>query len=177
MGSSRYYPYPSTRAQFLHRGNSGYLWVWGKLTTWLPMTIRLTSTHWTFCQMQHNTWKGNLSSGRSNGPRRISVCRWQTNGQWKCSHSIFPTELWLTQDLYNALADRCLHFKASFGPTYQGWPICGQDVDDIGFAASKDTDPIGNIRAVFDCIRTAGSKLTAKSAIWSHKSWVRREDQ
>ena len=68
-------------------------------------------------------------------------------------------------------------FKASLGPTYQDWPTCGQDVDDIGFAASKDTDPTGNIRAVFDCIRTAGLKLTAKSAIWSHKSWVRREDQ
>ena len=37
---------------------------------------------------------------------------------------------------------------------------CAQYVDDIGIAANKATDLTRNIRAVFECIRQAGLKLT-----------------
>ena len=37
---------------------------------------------------------------------------------------------------------------------------CAQYVDDIGIAAKKATDLTRNIRAVFQCIRNAGLKLT-----------------
>ena len=37
---------------------------------------------------------------------------------------------------------------------------CAQYVDDIGIAANSVTQLIRNIRAVFECIRQAGLKLT-----------------
>ena len=39
---------------------------------------------------------------------------------------------------------------------------CAQYVDDIGIAANNATDLTRNIRAVFQCIRNAGLKLTIK---------------
>ena len=42
---------------------------------------------------------------------------------------------------------------------------CAQYVDDIGIAANSVTQLIRNIRAVFECIRQAGLKLTIKNAI------------
>ena len=39
---------------------------------------------------------------------------------------------------------------------------CSQCVDDIGIAANNDTDLTRNIRAVFNCIRQAGLKLTVE---------------
>ena len=37
---------------------------------------------------------------------------------------------------------------------------CAQYVDDIGSAANNSTQLINNLRAIFECIRTAGLKLT-----------------
>ena len=39
---------------------------------------------------------------------------------------------------------------------------CAQYVDDIGIAANNATDPTRNIRAVFNCIRQTGLKLTVE---------------
>ena len=42
---------------------------------------------------------------------------------------------------------------------------CAQYVDDIAIAANSVTQLIRNIRAVFECIRQAGLKLTIENAI------------
>ena len=42
---------------------------------------------------------------------------------------------------------------------------CAQCVDDIGIAANNATDLTRNIRAIFQCIRNAGLKLTFEKAI------------
>ena len=49
---------------------------------------------------------------------------------------------------------------------------CAQYVDDIGIAANNATDLTRNIRAVFNCIRRAGLKLTIEKchAFWSQTS-------
>ena len=38
-------------------------------------------------------------------------CRWRTNAQWRCLHSILPAELLPTEDFYKTLADLCLLFQ------------------------------------------------------------------
>ena len=51
-------------------------------------------------------------------PKRITVCRWRTNGQWKCLHSILPAEPLPTGDLHKVLADLCLLFQVSCVSTW-----------------------------------------------------------
>ena len=49
--------------------------------------------------------------------------------------------------------------RECLGPIFQAYQ-CAQYVDDIGIAANNATDFTWNIRAVFQCIRHAGLKLT-----------------
>ena len=51
-------------------------------------------------------------------PRFIIVCRWRTNDQWKCSHSILPAEPLHTKDSHKVLADLCLLFQNSCVKTW-----------------------------------------------------------
>ena len=46
---------------------------------------------------------------------------------------------------------------------------CAQYVDDIVTAANNTTDPTRNIRAVFQCIRYAGLKMTIKKCHFGDK--------
>ena len=48
----------------------------------------------------------------------IIVCRWRTNGQWKCLLSNFTAELLPTGDLHNVSADLCLPLRDSFASTW-----------------------------------------------------------
>ena len=87
----------------------------GKSTPSLHM-IKLTSiTQSALCQTQHNTWQGNLYSANLTALRLTIVCRWGTNGLWKCLLSILLAEPSTTGDLHKALADLCPLFQASCG--------------------------------------------------------------
>ena len=48
----------------------------------------------------------------------VIVCRWRTNGQWKCLHSSSPTEPVPAKDLQEVLVDRCLLFQVSCVSTW-----------------------------------------------------------
>ena len=65
------------------------------------------------CQLQNNTWQRNIYSTSLIVSRLLTVCRWRTNGQWKCWHSILLEEPLPTEDLHKILADLCLLFQAS----------------------------------------------------------------
>ena len=115
------------------------------------------------CEMQHNTWQGNPYSAKLTAPRLIIACRWRTNVRWKSLHSFWLEELLPTKDLRKVSADLCLLFS-SFMREYLNPVVkadqCAQNVDDIGIAANNATDLTRNIRAVFQCIRNQGLKLT-----------------
>ena len=68
-----------------------------------------------------------------------------------------------TKDLHKASADLASAFS-SFMREYLDPVVkadqCAQYVDDIGIAANNATDLTRNIRAVYQCIRNAGLKLT-----------------
>ena len=57
---------PSTRSPYLRKGsptgNYVTLWIYGKSTVWLRMTILTTITQLELCQTQHNTWQGSHCS-------------------------------------------------------------------------------------------------------------------
>ena len=43
----------------------------------------------------------------------LQICRWRTNGQWKCLHSFLLAELLPIKDSHKVLAYLCLHFQVS----------------------------------------------------------------
>ena len=104
-------------AQYLHKGspteNYVSLWISGKSTVWLRMTILKINVQLALCQTQHNIWQGNLCSANLTALWPIIVCRWRTNGQLKGSHSILLAELLPTRDMHKVLADLCLLFQVS----------------------------------------------------------------
>ena len=114
------------------------------------------------CQTQHHIWQGSLSSVSMIAPRLITVCRWRTNGHWKCLHSILLAELLLTENSHINFSRSVFDFQ-SFMSEY--WdPVvkadqCAQYVDDIGIATNIATHLTPNIQAVFQCICQAGLKL------------------
>ena len=61
MELSQYCLSPNTRAPFLHKGspteNYVSLWIYGKSTDWLRMTILTTIIQLALCQTQHNIWQ------------------------------------------------------------------------------------------------------------------------
>ena len=65
------------------------------------------------CQTQQSTWQGSFSSASLTVPRFIIVCRWQTNSQKKCLHSVLLAELLPARDLLEVSADLCRPFYAS----------------------------------------------------------------
>ena len=89
------------------------LWISGKSTPCLQMIIQTIITQSTLCQTQHNTWQGSPCSASLTALRLITVCKWRTNGQWKCLLSILLAEFLPTEDLHKASADMCLLFQAS----------------------------------------------------------------
>ena len=99
----------------LHRAHSteNYvsLWISGKSTPLLQTIILTLKTQSALCQMQHNTWQGNVFSASLIALRLLTVCRWRTNGQWKCLQSILPVELLPTGGLHKVLANWCLPFE------------------------------------------------------------------
>ena len=89
------------------------LWISGKSTPCSKMIILTIITQSALCQTQHNTWQGNPYSASLTAFKFITVCRWRTNGQWKCLHSNLLAEHLPTGDLHKASADLCLLFQAS----------------------------------------------------------------
>ena len=69
-------------------------------------------------QMQHNTWQENHYSVSLIAPKRITACRWRTNGQWNCLHSILLAEPLPPEDLRKVLVDLYLLFRASCASTW-----------------------------------------------------------
>ena len=70
------------------------------------------------CQMQLNILQGNLFSANWIALKLITVCRWRTNCQSKCSHSILLAELLPIKDLQRVLTDLCLLFQDSCVSTW-----------------------------------------------------------
>ena len=127
------------------------------------MIIRTIFIQLALCKTQHNTWQENPYSANLTAPRLIIACRWRTNVRWKCLHSFWLAELLPKKDLRKVSADLCLFFS-SFMREYLDPVVkadqCVQNVDDFGIGANDATDLTRNIRAVFQCIRNPGLKLT-----------------
>ena len=70
------------------------------------------------CQTQHNTWQGNPYPANLTALKLITVCRWRTNGPWRCLPSILLAERLPTGDIHMVLADLCLSFRASCASTW-----------------------------------------------------------
>ena len=66
----------------------------------------------------HNTWQGNPHSASLTALRLIIACRWRTNVQWKCMHSILLAEPLSTKSLHKVSADLCLLFRVSCASTW-----------------------------------------------------------
>ena len=94
------------------------LWIFGKSTVWLRMTILTIIIQLAHCQMQHNTWQWSHCSAFLTAPKLTTACRWRSIGQWNCLHSILLTELLTTKDLHKVLADLCLLFQVSCVSTW-----------------------------------------------------------
>ena len=90
----------------------------GKSTVWLRMTAPPTIIELAPCQMQPNTWQGDLSSANSTNLRLITNCSRRTSGQWKCLHSVLIAKLLPTKDLHKVSAELCLRFQASWVSTW-----------------------------------------------------------
>ena len=70
-----------------------------------------TKNNNTVSKMQHNIWQENPYSASSIALRLIiTVCRWWTNGQWKCLHLIMLAQPLPTKDSHKVLANLCLLF-------------------------------------------------------------------
>ena len=128
------------------------------------MTILTTNIQLALCQTQHNTRRGRQYSASLTAPKRIIACRWRTNGQWKCLHSIASRAF-----AYKGLAQGLSRSVSAFSSFMREYldPVvkvdqCAQYVDDIGIAAKNSTDLTRKIRPVFKCIRQAGLKLTTE---------------
>ena len=87
---------------FPHRKSNGKLLVFVNLMKFnssLADDYRKTDHPEARCQTQYKISQENLFSASSIAPKRILVCRWQTNSQSKCFHSICAAELLRTNDL------------------------------------------------------------------------------
>ena len=105
----------------------------------------------------------------------ITVCRWQTNGQRKCSHSFWLAELSPTKYLHKVSADLCLFLLVSFVSTWtqlSKLTIVLNTRTTIGFAANNAVDLNQHIRAVFKCIRAAGLQLALEKCHFGIKQIV-----
>ena len=115
-------PFSKYASPYLHRGNptESYvsLWISRKSTPWLQMILLIITIQLALCQTQHNTWQESHCSVSRIAPKRITACRWRTNDQCKCLHSILLAELLPTEDLHKVLADLCLLFRASCASTW-----------------------------------------------------------
>ena len=77
------------------------------------MTKPITIIQLSLCRTQLDAWQESLHSANWTALKLIFVCRWQTNGQWKCLHSILLAELLPTKNLHRVSADLCLLFQVS----------------------------------------------------------------
>ena len=114
------------------------------------------------CQTQHNTWQGNPYSASLTALRLIIACSWRTYVRCKCLHSILlaePLPTRLAQSLSRSVSAFSSFMREYLDPVVKA-DQCAQYLDDIGIAANNATDLTRNIRAVFQCIRKAGLKLT-----------------
>ena len=167
MESLQYCLFPSTQAPYLHKGspleNYVSLWIFRKSAVWLRMCILTIIIQLALCQTQHNTWQRSHYSASLIAPMLITVCRWRTNGQWKCSHLFLLAELLPKKYLHKVSADPCLLFQVSCVSTWtQSSKLTNvlNTKDDIGIAANNATDLTRNFWAVFKCIRQTVLKLT-----------------
>ena len=124
------------------------------------LTITIQSE---LCQTQQNTWQGSHYSASLTAPKRSTACRWRTNVRWKSLHSFFSNRPFA----YRRLAQNLSRSVSAFSSFMREYLVpvvkadqCAQYVDGIGIAAKDATDLTRNIRAVFQCIRNAGLKIT-----------------
>ena len=115
MESSHYCLSPSTRAPYLCKGSPTGNYVSfgdpnGKLR--LLGDLRKINSLITEEYTNNNHPVSTLSDAAQH------LCRWRTNGHWKCLHSILPAEALPTKDLHKVLADLCLVFQVSCASTW-----------------------------------------------------------
>ena len=139
------------------------LWISGKSTVLLRMTITTTFIQLALCQTQHNIWQESFFFCKLDCSQAYHCM--QMADQW--SLEMFAFRFGGRTFAYKRVAQglsRSVSAFSSFMRDYLGPVVkvdqCAQYVDDIGIAANNAKDLTRNIRAVFKCIGQAGLKLT-----------------
>ena len=121
-GSITALPFSSRHFPYLHRGsptgNYVFFLISEKSKVWLSMTLPTKIIQLEPCQTQRSTWQGSLYTANWTALRPITNCKWRTNGQWKCFHSILPAELLPTQGFHRVPANLCLPFQVPCASTW-----------------------------------------------------------
>ena len=113
--------------------------------------------------MQHNTWQGNplfckLDCSQAYHCLQIADQRSVEKLAFNFASRTFAYK-GLAQGLGRSVSAFSSFMREYLEPVVKA-DQCAQYVDDIGIAANNATDHTRNIRAVFQCIRNAGLKLT-----------------
>ena len=167
MALSQYCLSPSTRAPYLRKGsptgNCVSLWIYGKSTIWLRLTILTTIIQLALCQMQHNTWQGSHCSAKQYCSQAYHCLQMTDQRSVEMLAFNFASRTFvykrLAQGVSRSVSAFSSFMRECLDPVVKS-DQCGQYVDDIGIAAKNATDLTRIIRAVFKCIRQAGLKLT-----------------
>ena len=167
MQSSQYCHSPKTQAPYLHKENptDNYvsLWISGKSTVWLRMTIPTIINQLKVCQMQHNTRQGSHYSAKLDCSQSHHCLQMVEQRSVEKRAFKFASRTFAYKRLARGLS-RSVSAFSSFMREYLDPVVkthqCAQYVDDIGIAANNAADFTRNIRAVFKCNRQAGLKLT-----------------
>ena len=105
----------------------------------MRMTILTIIIQLAICHTQHNIWQGIHYCANYIAPKVITVRRWRTNGQWKCSHSILLAELLPTEDLHKFSADLCLLFQV---PCMSTWTHSSNLTNVLNSWTTLESQPI-----------------------------------
>ena len=109
--------------------------------------------------MQRSIWLRKTCFANLTIPRRITASKWLTNNQSNSLHSILLTYRRLAQGLSRSLSAFSSFIRKYLHPVIKA-DQCAQYVDVIGVAANTPEQLIKNLRAVFQCLRKAGLKLS-----------------
>ena len=166
MESSQYYPSPSTRAPYLHKGSP--------TESTSPCGLRKINNLIADDYTNNNHPVSTLSDAAQHLAGKSLFCKLDCSQAYHClqmadQRSVemlafnFASRTFAYKRLAQGLS-RSVSAFSSFMREYLDLVVkadqCAQYVDDIGIAANNATDLTRNIRAVFRCIRQARLKLT-----------------
>ena len=112
------------------------------------------------CQIQHNTWQGSLYSASLTASKLITTCRWRSNGQWICSHSISPAELLPRKNFNKDSADLRLLSQVSCAST---WTQSSKLTNALFTWATLESQPI--------TLQTSPAKFGQSSSAFAKQDW------